>query len=41
VTVTYGLSLEMRDGKIARLEIAEDGEHALELSGLERSAGAP
>ena len=34
----YGLVLHMRDLKIARLEICEDGEHALEISGL---AGGP
>jgi ketosteroid isomerase-like protein len=34
ITVTYGLALQIRDGRIARLEIAEDGEHALELAGL-------
>jgi ketosteroid isomerase-like protein len=39
ITVTYGLAIEVRDGKIAHLEIAEDGEHALELSGLAVQGG--
>ena len=34
VTVTYGLALWIADGRITRLEIAEDAEHALELAGL-------
>ena len=34
VTVVYGLVLRIEDGLIRRLEIAEDGDHALELSGL-------
>lgn len=34
VTVVYGLAYVIADGRIARLEIAEDGAHALELSGL-------
>lgn len=34
VTVTYGLAMEIRDGRIVRLQIAEDGEHALELTGI-------
>ena len=34
IEVTYGLAMRIRDGKIAHLEIAEDGEHALELAGL-------
>lgn len=34
ITVTYGLAIEVRDGKVARLQIAEDGEHALELAGV-------
>ena len=33
VSVTYGLAMEIRDGRIARLQIAEDGDHALELAG--------
>ena len=36
VTVTYGMALEVRDGRIVRLQLAEDGDHALELAGLER-----
>ncbi len=34
ITVVYGLAMEIRDGKIVRLEIGEDGDHALELTGL-------
>ena len=34
VTVVYGLVLHVEDGLIRRLEIAEDGDHARELSGL-------
>ena len=34
VAVVYGLVLHVEDGLIRRLDIAEDGEHALELSGL-------
>jgi ketosteroid isomerase-like protein len=34
VTVEYGLVLRIEDGLIRQLEIAEDGDHALELSGL-------
>ena len=34
VTVTYGLFYEIENGLIRRLQIAEDAEHALELSGL-------
>ncbi len=33
VTVPYGLSITVVDGLITHLEIAEDGEHALELAG--------
>jgi ketosteroid isomerase-like protein len=34
VTVIYGMVLHIEDGLIRRLELAEDGDHALELSGL-------
>jgi hypothetical protein len=34
VTVTYGLAIWLEDDRIARLEIAEDAEHARELAGL-------
>ena len=34
VTVPYGLVITVRDGKIARLELYEDGENALDASGL-------
>jgi ketosteroid isomerase-like protein len=33
---TYGLVAHLRDGVIAKLEVCEDGEHALEVSGLTR-----
>jgi ketosteroid isomerase-like protein len=34
VGAAYGLVLHLRDLKIAKLEVCEDGEHALEVSGL-------
>ena len=34
ITVTYGLAITLAGGVIARLELAEDGEHARELVGL-------
>jgi ketosteroid isomerase-like protein len=34
-TVPYGLVIEVRGGRIAAMQIAEDGEHALELAGLD------
>ena len=34
VTIPYGLVLHVRDGKIARLELYESGDAALEASGL-------
>jgi ketosteroid isomerase-like protein len=34
ITVTYGLAIWVADGRITRLEIAEDPEHARELAGL-------
>jgi hypothetical protein len=37
LTVDYGLVLDVVDGTIRHLEIAENGDHALELAGL-RSA---
>jgi len=40
-TATYGLIVTVRDGLIRRLDIADDGEHALELSGLGRGSSAP
>ena len=36
INVPYGLVYELREDVVARLRIADDGEHALELSGLER-----
>ncbi len=35
ITIDYGLVLHLRDGLIQRLLLCEDGEHALEVSGLE------
>ena len=37
INVPYGLVYELRDGLVTRLTIADDGEHALELSGLQPS----
>ena len=34
IVVPYGLILQFREGKIAELELYEDGSHALEASGL-------
>jgi ketosteroid isomerase-like protein len=34
VVVPYGLVLDVRDGRIARLEVYEDGDDALAASGL-------
>jgi hypothetical protein len=34
ITVEYGLVIDIADGTIRHLEIAEDGDHALELAGL-------
>lgn len=34
ITVPYALVVEVADGLIQRLQLAEDAEHALELSGL-------
>jgi ketosteroid isomerase-like protein len=33
----YGLVLHLRDLQIVKLEVCENGEHALEVSGLERA----
>lgn len=37
LTIPYALVVEVQDGLIRRLQLAEDAEHALELSGLERT----
>ena len=34
ITVAYGLAVWVADGRITRLEIAEDAEHARELAGV-------
>jgi ketosteroid isomerase-like protein len=37
VGAEYGLVLRIEDGLIARLDVCEDGDHALELSGVSRA----
>jgi ketosteroid isomerase-like protein len=41
VTVDYGLVVTLRDGLIRRLDVCDDGEAALELSGLSRPRPRP
>jgi ketosteroid isomerase-like protein len=37
INIPYGLVYDIEDGRIVRLQIADDGDHALELSGLPSS----